>query len=272
MTSAIAWQAWAWERIGQCYCEFTAQLGRTILDPGLDEIHGLRISIRRLRLALDLCQERPRKTLRRGLKHLMALAGKLRDCDITSRHFERAKLPDIGDRSRRERKKVEQDLAQFLCSRAHHLKVRSEEELKVSLDAATGKITLLAEDLFDCGEKASKADASIRQLHQARIALKKLRYTLEMFHPQTDSSQGNAIKQFIKLQKLLGEIHDLSTVMDALPGKKRYRNIHRRLKRQQAKKIRRFQQLWMNTLRPYKAIMIQHWLQWVRLPAPNPSD
>ncbi len=264
MTSAIVWQAWARERIDQCYDRFTAQLGRTILDPGVDEIHELRISIRRLRQSLYLCQRRPRKTLRRGLRQLMHIAGQLRDCDIAARHFEHAKLSEFEDAARRKRRRAEKNLVRFLSKRAHQLKVWREEELKISLTSATEKIKLLAGKFYDCGEKASQPGSGIAQLHQARIAAKKLRYTLELFHPAAGPGEVNPLEEFLKLQKLLGQIHDISTVLDLIPDRK----ISRRLKHKQSRKILEFQVFWVNEMRANQDAMIRQCLELVRLPLP----
>ena len=56
---------------------------------------------------------------------------------------------------------------------------------------------------------------SVRELHDLRIAAKRLRYTLEVFEDVLPESCGPIIKELEKIQEELGNLHD-SDVMIAL--------------------------------------------------------
>jgi hypothetical protein len=55
---------------------------------------------------------------------------------------------------------------------------------------------------------AARDPAAVHQLHDLRIAAKRLRYVLELFAPELGPYAATAAKQAKKLQDLVGEIHD----------------------------------------------------------------
>jgi hypothetical protein len=55
---------------------------------------------------------------------------------------------------------------------------------------------------------AARDPAAVDQLHDLRIAAKRLRYVLELFAPEFGPYAATAAKQAKKLQDLVGEIHD----------------------------------------------------------------
>jgi CHAD domain-containing protein len=63
------------------------------------------------------------------------------------------------------------------------------------------------EDLFGYGPKIADATA-IEELHDARIATKRLRYTLEMFQPIYETKDGKLLDQLKLLQEELGQVRD----------------------------------------------------------------
>ena len=58
----------------------------------------------------------------------------------------------------------------------------------------------------------------VMELHQMRIAAKRLRYTLELFGPALGGALPPAIERIKVLQDLLGDIHDLDVVTPLLVG------------------------------------------------------
>jgi hypothetical protein len=60
-----------------------------------------------------------------------------------------------------------------------------------------------------CSFMPTAADPeAVRELHDLRIAAKRLRYVLELFAPQFGAYAAKAAKEAKKLQDLVGEIHD----------------------------------------------------------------
>ncbi len=56
----------------------------------------------------------------------------------------------------------------------------------------------------------------VRELHDMRIAAKRVRYCFEFFSPALEDSFKNLLKQFKQLQDYLGEIHDCDVWVDYL--------------------------------------------------------
>ena len=56
----------------------------------------------------------------------------------------------------------------------------------------------------------------VRELHNMRIAAKRLRYCFEFFHPCFDARLEGTLKRFKKLQDFLGELHDCDVWVDYL--------------------------------------------------------
>ena len=54
------------------------------------------------------------------------------------------------------------------------------------------------------------------ELHNMRISIKRLRYTMEFFAVNYDQHFTNFIKTVIELQDILGDIHDSDVVLDIL--------------------------------------------------------
>lgn len=61
-----------------------------------------------------------------------------------------------------------------------------------------------------------KDPARVRELHEMRIAAKRLRYTMEIFAPVVGDPLPGAIERIKVLQELLGDIHDLDVVTPVL--------------------------------------------------------
>lgn len=56
----------------------------------------------------------------------------------------------------------------------------------------------------------------VRELHDMRIAAKRVRYCFEFFSPAMEDSFKNLLKRFKQLQDFLGEIHDCDVWVDYL--------------------------------------------------------
>jgi CHAD domain-containing protein len=83
------------------------------------------------------------------------------------------------------------------------------------------------DELFSFESRIPDATA-VEELHDARIAAKRLRYTLEMFQPVFEARSEKLIEQLKLLQEELGQLHDadvrialIEEELDSLkPGKK----------------------------------------------------
>jgi triphosphatase len=223
-------------------------------DDPVEAVHDLRVASRRLRAFVDVFHplldaeilERTEKPLRR----ITRAARSLRDLDVqtellverlehASTDAERGALEHLLEqlelgRGRAERR-VDKRLAKI-----------DFDELQVSVSAALGEtVARLPHDPSETGvlahellerlvEQASKdkpADDGIEhpeEMHRLRIALKKLRYALELFQPAFGDEYGGLYERVEGLQELLGAHHDLVVLGEIVERlKERLRSKHR---------------------------------------------
>ncbi len=132
---------------------------------------------------LEGCGSRPRKNFAAGLRReFLALAVKLRACLATG--------PSSHGAS--ERKKA-----------------------RISLAAVNGKAIRRHSGRLRDGLSVIKALSDAYEIHRARLLAKKLRYILE---PETclDRRASRFLKKIIRLQLLLGKIHDIQVICGVL--------------------------------------------------------
>jgi CHAD domain-containing protein len=97
------------------------QVNRTAKAGGVEAIHDLRVSIRRLRECLRVFSQffpaGAQRKIRARLDEVMDLASQVRDCDIALEHFKKASIPSDSVSRRtlaREREEGAQRLAEKL--------------------------------------------------------------------------------------------------------------------------------------------------------------
>ena len=70
---------------------------------------------------------------------------------------------------------------------------------------------------------------NIEELHNMRISIKRLRYSMEIFSVNYDQKFNESLQIWVDLQKLLGEIHDCDVGQDVLTD---YLKAHKLSRRQ----------------------------------------
>ncbi len=104
------------------------------------------------------------------------------------------------------------------------------------------------EALADAERRATKQTSDSIQLHELRIACKRLRYTVEFFEDDLPESLRALRKPATKLQKVLGDVHDLDVALVvmqrqyALPAPLRSR-VLRALTSRRAQRLADFEDL-----------------------------
>lgn len=176
----------------QMQCEQALAAARRRLD--VENVHRLRVSIRRLQAALRLMD---RKEERRALRPLMKLAGEVRNRDIA-----RVLAGDrpVAVELLRQRREHAPALKQALLA----FSLPSVEEGRVALDAN------VLEDFFRAGRRAARKPTA-KRMHELRLAGKRLRYTVEFLAPKLDQSAGLRLKELKRLQDALGDANDCVT-------------------------------------------------------------
>ena len=220
----------------ELFHRLTKQARCTSRTPDAEQVHNLRVAIRRFNQALELYEDAPGlRKIHRRLKKTMALAGQVRDADIATKLVGKLKRAGAGT----------------LQAKLAHRRMEGEKQLVTALPAlatnghfempsGAGKLPVDAihdavKRLFKRGAKAEDANG----LHRLRIAAKKLRYTLELLAPR-----HGRLEQIKRLQSLLGDINDYETARRIIAEESGGKKLLAQLEDRQNKKIREFRRYW----------------------------
>lgn len=213
------------------------RLGR---DP--EHVHQLRVATRRLAAALSIFKSclgsQAHRRLRRAAKKLRRAAGAIRDLDVQQdllrRRFEAAgRVPPIvvklcNQELKRQRRSLENDLKlathrwgdRFLHSvkdNLAYLGARNHEAKPRAAKLVTTARTILRKRLKQLLAAGRRDPHVLDNLHQLRIADKRLRYAMEVFafcYPR--EFQHELYFEVERLQEDLGDINDLRNLKDTL--------------------------------------------------------
>lgn len=204
-------------------------------------VHRMRVASRRLRTALSIFDDslpsKKSEKFRKKIRGLAAILGEARDADVKMVFLKgqllvpkKKKYADgirrIILRTEQKRKKLQPILIKelekaleggffsdmekaFSCSfkktkRGHSVRSRFAEETAWRLEEVLGY-----EDII-------KSPENIEELHDLRIAIKHLRYCLEIFDRTVDGI-GEYVNAAKYLQEIIGEIHDCDMWLDFIP-------------------------------------------------------
>jgi len=201
----------------------------------IEGVHSMRVATRRLRSALrdfmPLMDKRPSKRVRKELKQLADALGAVRDQDVAIVALEQLQVEaetepikeGIGkllEERSDSREAARLDLTQALA--AHHLndlqqrfaatidKVVRQKKSKriVSFKEAGGDVVASSlQDLLDLGASLYEPFKT-EELHEMRIAAKRLRYAIELFVVCWGARIEPFADEIAEMQSFLGEVHD----------------------------------------------------------------
>jgi CHAD domain-containing protein len=206
------------------------------LDDDIDALHRARVASRRLREILpvvgldpvaggDPGAERARKRVRRVTRAL----GSVRELDVAIGilgELEQAR-PDLAELLAKVRAGVEDDRRSRRAEMAGQLDESQARALAgdlTSLEESVGYESAAARsaslrrrlerrlDRLDAAIEAAGALYAFDRLHMVRIAVKQLRYTLELIHEFGTVRTRRLVNQLKRFQDLLGRQHDLEVV------------------------------------------------------------
>jgi CHAD domain-containing protein len=266
MAIAKETRLFAAEQADRLLSRLAFQLNRTIKSHDADQVHDLRVAIRRFTQALIAFKpcfpRREIRTIHRRLKKIMVLAGDVRNCDIAMKLLPKLKFPAsiaLLREFRNERTAAEQPL---LRSLKRWVVRRSSSRWRTGLETAaaanrfshrsihdTAKRTLsgMMQDFFTRGGEAARQKASPEQLHQFRLAAKRLRYTLELFAPLYGPSVNAMLEQIRSVQTYLGAVNDCETVRSMVEAYRDNQGVDAALKRKQRRQTAEFRRRWAET-------------------------
>jgi putative phosphoesterase len=217
----------------------------------VEGVHQTRVASRRLRAALPIFRTCLKKgqfeRWRRGMKGLTRALGEARDADVQIEY-----LRDIQERSGED---LRVGMALLLESREAHRR-SLQDEVRGWLDRmdAMGLVQEMEERFAMMMERLEGGKADVRgrtsfaegrartldrvkellrlerwvavpeakaEHHQLRIAVKRLRYTLEAFRPLFTDGLKDEVRTLKDIQDLLGEMHDCDVWLDSIEDWKR---------------------------------------------------
>jgi exopolyphosphatase/guanosine-5'-triphosphate,3'-diphosphate pyrophosphatase len=201
-------------------------------------VHGVRVAARRAGVALaafkSCCGEEEWSRTRRLVRRVRRGAGVLRDADVHSgliaalrghENGNAAVVAYVVDRIGQDRSAGEERLWRALGSAYAKRLRRAGEELVGSLqeceaeslqEMAAGELSRLAHDALSLGSQKIEEPA---HLHELRLAVKRLRYTLEVFTPCVGQDElGRVMPLLEEAQRLAGEVNDVLVLVQRLTG------------------------------------------------------
>ena len=238
---------------------FVARLREVAGSDDPEKIHDLRVAIRRfsrgLRHFAPYYAGDGWKRLRRQLRVAMRLAGAVRDRDIALEYLAKAGVAPraaIVNRLKRERREANRELLaeigrwqpQQIFREWAALLETAEDGKEPDAAALPG----LASEYFAQVRRVLKRDPSPADLHCARLATKRFRYTLELFRGSYGPGLEARMEALRRVQHLLGEVNDcvasrrlLSNIAVPFPLKKAVRDF---LKQEARQRAAMFQKEW----------------------------
>ncbi len=204
-----------------------------------EAIHDFRVALRRLRTALRPARrvygERRMRAIGAELRRFAAATGALRDEEVLRETLVALEVPAssradldawLVRRARQERVRrrrvgaligatdprstaAEPSLGDALAHLERRLGRRRPEEHTADALAARA----LADAAADVAAKLSAHPSDGVAMHELRIRYKRLRYTAELFAPVLGESAGALAKEAARMQKRLGELHDLDEAL-----------------------------------------------------------
>jgi CHAD domain-containing protein len=208
-----------------------------IKDEDIEDVHQMRVATRRLRASLQVAvgvyQPKLIRRYRRGLRRIAESLGAVRDGDVFLEHVlayrdilpeaERAQLGPLVEAVTAERARARKRLLADLEAKRYQKFKRAFAEFLTTPGAGTlestepivrervrdfaGSAIWRRYELWRCYEVALP-NATNETLHQARIAGKRLRYTLEFCAEALGPNVEQSLKPLIDLQENLGALQD----------------------------------------------------------------
>ena len=199
-------------------------------DQDVEHVHQLRVGCRRSGAALQSFRELLKgkaKRLRKTLRDIRRAAGPARDTDVLLMRLEaesdnRKGQQYILNRLREQRAESQlallevaseenlSKLVKHLGSSVDHLLEMADDPQTVSFDVYAHKaMHSVAKEMF---RLARMQDPTINELHEMRIAGKRLRYSIELFHDAFPVALRKEVYPLIeKIQSKLGKLNDQAT-------------------------------------------------------------
>jgi CHAD domain-containing protein len=205
---------------------FAEQCARCDTVAGPDEVHDLRVSVRRfdqgLRLFAEWLPQRRSDKIRACIKAIITAAGGVRDCDIALQLAAElgVELPPHTSVELRTRRGTASAYLRTKLRPVIDDQLPAKWRVQLELDGidanSDGKFAALARkalpgeigDFIERGSALAGHPTSKRALHAFRISAKRLRYSLEPFADLYGKDLGSRIAKVRRVQTVLGDLND----------------------------------------------------------------
>jgi len=204
-------------------------------DGDVKSLHQARVATRRLRAALVLGSGRKAEKVARSVRRLTRLLGPARELDVSllildeleregdvpRSAIDRLRV-SIAEERRRLQEQVRERIDEFDIQKIRKLAIAVARKGYKARTPRSAEAIALARDRT--ARRARRLSAAIEhaagmylpdRLHDVRIAIKKLRYTLELEAVPGDGRSRNAaaLRTLRNMQDLLGRMHDLEVLI-----------------------------------------------------------
>jgi CHAD domain-containing protein len=230
------------------------QVGVTAHHSGADNIHDLRVAVRRFEQSLIIFRRalpaREVKRVRRKLKVLMGYAGAVRDCDVALKILAKCQEPGVAGVKERLTEERKAELPVLAAALRRWGARRTSSKWRAALlpvgahDGFHHHLPKLAKKFLAQGDEAARPKTSAETLHAFRIEGKKFRYTLELLAPVYGAPAQQWMEKLKPLQSVLGDIHDARMAREVAARFGATPEVEDWLKSRQRKKSREFRRLW----------------------------
>lgn len=204
---------------------FTKKLDEYIKDPNEDNIHDIRIAIRRMESAYRILPKKNRedeeiKNYLKEAKTLFKVNTQIRDFDIIRAKLEKKHMVQFSQiiNSISDKRKSQLDAGHGLAVQLKDISPPKLKRSKVTESKLRKRfqkiISKLIVEINHGIPIVLEDDKKIEEIHKLRKNFKKLRYSIELTSDKIDSLKS--IKSLKKIQDELGSIHDSDIFLDYL--------------------------------------------------------
>ncbi len=204
---------------------FSKVLDRYITNPDEENIHDMRVVIRRLQAIQRVLPKKIRKSrimreFYKNAKEIFRINTQIRDFDIICMKLEGKNQPQLSQiiDSIKNRRKEQLDVGHKVAIAARKLPVPRLRQVEIAeprLRKRYRKVVLgLVNEIKRNIPIVIGNDKKIDEIHKLRKDFKKLRYSIELMADESDSLQS--VKKLKKIQDELGMIHDSDIFLEHL--------------------------------------------------------
>jgi CHAD domain-containing protein len=172
---------------------FAARLGRWIVEGDREAVHQLRIACRKVEAVLRLFPKRRRRGVEKVVKGLRRRCGVVRDEQLLSGAASEA---------------AEQELAGYVKRHLGDFRWRVKRLARPKAGRVARRLEKLGRQCEDLGQQVLQRRPRVEAVHELRIVLKRMRYTVEAVYGLEDVEEVGALAPLVPAQKLLGAFMD----------------------------------------------------------------